>query len=78
MACEIEEEEIELWPENELPLSVFSRLGDCWRYAPMGGRIGLDWLQVEAVMRQMRVSRKDAFTVLEAIRRLAVEALKEG
>ncbi len=78
MVCELEEEEVELWPENELPLSIFSRLGDCWRYAPMGGRIGLDWAQVDVLMRQMRVKKSERLQLTDVLRQLAAAVLSES
>lgn len=62
-----EKQEFELWPENELPLLAMMRCRNCWRIAPMGGLIGLDWSQVEIRLRQMRISRKDRAWVEEGL-----------
>lgn len=53
------EEPFELWPDNEPALRVFLRCRRCWRTGPLGGVLGLDYPQVIAVMREMKIKNRD-------------------
>ena len=77
MLDDVAEENFLLWPENERPLVVFSRLQTCWRYHPLGSRIGLDWPQVESVMRMMKISRAHWQEISDALRVLEAAELSE-
>lgn len=44
-----------LWPEHEEPLLVFQALQTQWSYAMGGGRIGLSYASIEAVLRLMGI-----------------------
>lgn len=49
---------IEVWPDNELALSVFQRVGTKWLYPPMGGvPLALRW---EAMYPLMERTGQDA------------------
>lgn len=37
-----------VWPENWPTVMLFWRVRRCWRMAPMGGLVGMDWVQVES------------------------------
>lgn len=39
-----------MWPENWPAIRLFCRIQRCWRVAPFGGWIGLDWAQLRARM----------------------------
>lgn len=42
---------IEVWPDNELALSIFQRVGTKWLYPPMGGAPnGLRWEAIYPLM----------------------------
>jgi len=65
-----------VWDENEAALRAFLRCRRCWRLAPMGGIIGLDYAQVVAVLRAMRVKNLDeVLQDLDAMADAAIEVL---
>ena len=41
-------------------LQLFQQVGHCWRYAAMGGILGLDWCQVESYLRLIQQMPKPA------------------
>lgn len=65
--------DFEVWPENWMPLQVFSELSTQWRMGP-GGPTGLDYGAVQWVMGLLKVKRQ--YEVLRDIRVLESSALK--
>lgn len=63
-----------VWPENWPTVLLFWRVRRCWRVAPMGGLVGMDWQQVQS---------KAELTGLRGRKRLAreiarLEAMEEA
>jgi len=44
-----------VWQENERALGAFLHCRRLWRYAPMGGILGLDRISVEAELRMRKI-----------------------
>lgn len=44
-----------VWPANERSVNVFLTVCRQWRVGPMGGYLGLDYQQVEAVLRMRQI-----------------------
>ncbi len=65
--------DFDVWPENWIPLQVFSELSTQWRMGP-GGPTGLDYGAVQWVMGLLKVKRQ--YEVLRDIRVLESSALK--
>lgn len=73
----------QVWPENWPTVLLFWRVRRCWRVAPMGGLVGMDWVQVQSkaqlagVRGRRRLARELAR--LEAMEEAALEELsREG
>jgi len=47
-ASESSSNDFDIFPENHQAWQAFGRITRCWRYAPMGGIVGLDWQQASA------------------------------
>ena len=66
-----------MYAHNWLALMVWADVWNQWRW--IGGmtpmRCGMDWTQVEAVMRMREVRRNDRRCVLSALRIMESEAL---
>lgn len=67
---------IEVWPENELPLSVFREVSSQWRFGPQGPT-ALDWNIVFRVMDLMGIKSKRQLNVIAAIRIMENAALRQ-
>lgn len=65
--------DFEVWPENWIPLQVFSELSTQWRMGP-GGPTGLDYGAVRWVMDLLKVKKQ--YGVLRDIQVLESSALK--
>lgn len=72
---------IEVWPDNELALSVFQRVGTKWMYPPMGGTpMGLRWEAIYHLMDRFAPDKEvwtqlhDDLCVMECE---AIETMKE-
>lgn len=48
MASCSDSNDFDVYPENHQAWLTFLKVGRCWRYAPMGGILGLDWQQANA------------------------------
>ncbi len=55
MLDEGEEELFAVWPANERSLNAFLLVNRQWRVGPMGGYLGLDYQQVESVLRMRKI-----------------------
>lgn len=67
---------LDVWPENWLPMQVFSRLGTQWRVG-MGGATGLDYSALISVMNLLEVKKKDRGYMFWAIQKMESAALKQ-
>lgn len=65
-----------MFEENWQALEVFIASSNQWRYAPMGGLVGLDAQSVLAVMEMHGVEKKDQANLFEKIRRIESGVLK--
>ena len=70
-----------VWPENRALLALFLQLP--WRHGPFGDRLGLDWVQAEAVAawtgrRLTPRRRKRLFAALKACEAGALRADAEA
>lgn len=70
-----EEASFEVWEENVETVRVFTKLSTQWRYAPMGGVIGLNYPAVESVLRMLKI--KDKAAMLDGLRVMEMAALEE-
>lgn len=67
------DEPVEIWPEHEVPLALFSRLGTQWNVG-MGGPVGLRY---EALYPLIERTCPDQFDeTLECIQVMEAEALE--
>lgn len=65
---------VEIYPEHELPIRVFSALATQWRIG-MGGPTGLDYAALPAVMDLLCVSQRKRGAVFDDLRILESAAL---
>lgn len=73
----IEEEAIQVWPENVTTVRVFLAMRTQWRTGPMG-RTGLDYGVLPEVWRRLKVptgERDEAFALLGVMELAALEAM---
>ena len=70
-----QEELFELWPENELPIAVFSALSTQWRMGGMGGPTGLDYNVLFSRMDRLKLSDSAHEQLFADIRIIECEAL---
>ena len=72
---------IEVWPDNELALSLFRRVGTRWRLPPMGGvPIGLQWEAIYPLMDRLQLDDdgwNDLHECLMEMEQAAVETMRE-
>lgn len=69
------DEALELWPEHETPLLIFSRMLTQWRMGP-SGPIGLDYTALALVEQRLGVKRRAAREAFPALQKLEAEALR--
>lgn len=72
---ELADPDIELWPENELPVRLFGDMLTSWSMASMGGYIGLRYEVLPGLMRLHRVPRRNERFVLAAVKVMESAAL---
>lgn len=72
---------IEVWPDNELALGLFQRVGTRWRSPPMGGvPIGLQWEAIYPLMDRLQLDDdgwNDLHECLMTMEQAAVETMRE-
>lgn len=72
---------IEVWPDNELALSLLRRVGTRWRSPPMGGvPIGLQWEAIYPLMDRLQLDDdgwNDLHECLMEMEQAAVETMRE-
>lgn len=67
--------DFELWPENELPLSIFIATQTQWRQGPAGPS-GMDYTGVESALRLMRIeATAELFQQIRLMERTALDCL---
>jgi hypothetical protein len=77
---DLEEDAVELWPENELAVSVFAALSNQWRVG-MGGAYALDYSAIEPTLRLMRIPRakwSELFDCIQVMEGPGLRALREA
>lgn len=76
-----ETEVVEVWPDNELALGIFRRVGTRWRLPPMGGApVGLQWEAIYPLMNRMKLGDddwNDLHDCLMEMEQAAVETMRE-
>ena len=70
-----DDEPIELWPENERAINLFTSLSTQWRIG-MSGATGLDYSPFFTRMDRMRLSDDDYEILFDDIRIIESEALQ--
>lgn len=66
---------VELWPDNVLPVHIFTLTRTQWRYAGMGGAIGLIYSELPFVFEMEGIDRKDWPELFQDLRVMEREAL---
>ena len=70
----VEDDVPSVLPENVAIVEVFYQCGSCWLYSPAGNLLGLDYSQVEALLRLLGVkNKKQIFKGLMVMERVVVE-----
>lgn len=76
-----ETEIVEVWPDNELALDIFRRVGTRWRSPPTGGvPIGLQWEAIYPLMDRQKLGDdewNDLHDDLMALEMAAVDVMRE-
>lgn len=75
MRRQIEEQKVDVFPENVAPLQVFCALLTQWRVG-MSGATGLDYAVLPAVLDLCGIKKKRRPDVFDALRVLEGEALR--
>ncbi|MFC3331722.1 DUF1799 domain-containing protein [Paenalcaligenes hominis] len=76
---DFEQEVVEIWPENLLPMQVFQAMGTQWRMG-FNGPVGLDYNVLPMMIKQLGVPKKERKRVLGDVmvmERAALRAMKE-
>lgn len=74
------EQDIAVFPDNELAVAVFLAMATQWRHASMGGVTGFDYAALPAVMDLCEVEparRRDVFGDLRVMERAVLELKAE-
>lgn len=68
---------IEVWPDNELALDIFRRVGTRWRSPPMGGvPIGLQWEAIYPLMERKKLDDDQWNDLHDCLMVMEQEAIK--
>lgn len=67
--------QIELWPENLLPMRVFLAMQTQWRIG-MGGATGLDYSALPAVEKRLGVRKKERGACFRGVQVIEREVLR--
>lgn len=69
--------DLDIWPENEIPLKVLRAMRTQWLRAGMAGRVyALDYSAIPTVMRYLRVQRNEEQDVFDALQICEIEVLE--
>ena len=71
---DIDEEEVEVWPDAWPAFRLFDALGTQWRVAS-GGPSGLDYTAIPATAAMLGIKRRDLTDIFPDLRVMEVEAL---
>lgn len=71
---DIEEEEVEVWPDAWPAFSLFEALGTQWRLG-QGGPFGLDYTAIAATASMLGIKRRDLNEIFPDLRIMEHEAL---
>ncbi|MFT0580570.1 DUF1799 domain-containing protein [Pseudomonas fulva] len=71
---DIEEEEVEVWPDAWPAFRLFDALGTQWRVAS-GAPSGLDYTAIPATAAMLGIKRRDLTDIFPDLRVMEVEAL---
>lgn len=66
---------VDIWPENWLPYQIFVSLSTSWNVGP-GGPVGLQWQAVPVWLDLFKVKSKKRYEVAQALRIMEAAALK--
>ncbi|MDZ5602602.1 DUF1799 domain-containing protein [Pseudomonas sp. RP23018S] len=72
--ADIEQEEVEVWPDAWPALRLFEAMGTQWRVAQAGAS-GLDYTAIPATASMLGISRRDLTDIFPDLRIMEVEAL---
>lgn len=70
---------VELWPNNLTAVHIFTLTRTQWRYAGMGGAVGLIYSELPFVLEMEGIDRKDwpdLFRDLRVMERAALEVMR--
>ncbi|NIF28333.1 hypothetical protein F3J44_18355 [Pantoea sp. Tr-811] len=71
---DIDEEEVEVWPDAWPAFRLFDALGTQWRVG-QGGASGLDYTAIPATASMLGIKRRDLSDIFPDLRVMEVEAL---
>lgn len=71
---DIEEEEVEVWPDAYPAFRLFDAMGTQWRVGP-GGASGLDYTAIPVIASMLGINRRELTDIFPDIRVMEVEAL---
>lgn len=71
---DIEEEEVEVWPDAWPAFRLFDAMGTQWRVGP-GGPSGLDYTAIPTAASMLGMKRRDLTEIFPDLRVMEVEAL---
>ncbi|NIE72994.1 hypothetical protein F3J45_00750 [Pantoea sp. Ap-967] len=71
---DIDEEEVEVWPDAWTAFRLFDALGTQWRVG-QGGASGLDYTAIPATASMLGIKRRDLTDIFPDLRVMEVEAL---
>lgn len=71
---DIEEEEVEVWPDAWPAFRLFDAMGTQWRVGP-GGPSGLDYTAIPAAASMLGMKRRDLNEIFPDLRVMEIEAL---
>ena len=72
--ADIEEEEVEVWPDAWPAFRLFDAMGTQWRLGP-GGPSGLDYAAIPSIAAMLGIKRRDLTDIFPDLRVMEVEAL---
>ncbi|WP_312387731.1 DUF1799 domain-containing protein [Pseudomonas sp.] len=71
---DMDEEEVEVWPDAWPAFRLFDAMGTQWRVGP-GGASGLDYTAIPAAASMLGIKRRDLTDIFPDLRVMEVEAL---
>lgn len=69
--------DLDIWPENDLPLTVLRAMRTQWLRAGMAGRVyALDYNAISPVMRYLQIPRSEHPDIFQALQICEISALE--